>query len=162
MTNINKLAQFFDNQLKSDVKNVIITCDDRSGVYELFGKYVINQDSLGFKVRGVTTGSALYSFSTLKNAGTWCTLQNEGRISDAGRLYYLDSKICSIEFDIAVHKQMLESASAQNRLIYRIKLQEDAYRRRVVLKEINSYINSSKRLQDVRFSKKPKFFGFAR
>ena len=161
MTNITKLAQFFDNELKSDVKNVIITCD-RSGVYELFGKYVINQDSLGFKVRGITTGSTLYSFSTLKNAVTWCTLQNEGRMSDAGRLYYLDSKICSIEFDIVVHKKMLESASEQNRLIYRIKLQEDTYKRRAVLKEINSYINSSKRLQDVRFSKKPKFFGFAR
>jgi len=162
MTNITKLAQFFDNQLKSDVKNVIITCDDRSGVYELFGKYVIDQDALGVKVRGVTTGSTLYSFSTLKNAVSWCTLQNEGRMSDAGRLYYLDSKICSIEFDIAVHKKMLESASAQNRLIYRIKLQEDTYKRRIVLKEINSYINSSKRLQDARFSKKPKFFGFAR
>ena len=161
MTNITKLAQFFDNELKSDVKNVIITCD-RSGVYELFGKYVINQDSLGFKVRGITTGSTLYLFSTLKNAVSWCTLQNEGRMSDAGRLYYLDSKICSIEFDIVVHKKMLESASEQNRLIYRIKLQEDTYKRRAVLKEINSYINSSKRLQDVRFSKKPKFFGFAR
>ena len=161
MTNITKLAQFFDNELKSDVKNVIITCD-RSGVYELFGKYVINQDSLGFKVRGITTGSTLYSFSTLKNAVTWCTLQNEGRMSDAGRLYYLDSKICSIEFDIVVHKKMLESASEQNRLIYRIKLQEDTYKRRAVLKEINSYINSSKRLQDIKFNKKPKFFGFAR
>jgi hypothetical protein len=42
----------------------------------------------------------------------------------------------------------------ENKWIYIIKLEEDTYKKKMMLTEINSYINTSKMLQANRFSQK--------
>lgn len=151
-----KLARFFDNQLNSDLKSVMIV-QDKTGSYELFGKYSIKQDILGqFDVTDITTSNKL-SFSSLKNAMCWCTLYNEKMYTQANRLHTLEMKLVSLQTDLIIHKKLYNNTSTRNRLIYLIKMQEDNHKRRMILKEINSLINSSKNIQLRKFNKKRDF-----
>lgn len=150
MKQTQRLARFFDKQLTSDLKSLVITYD-KSGVYEVFGKYIIKQDAKGlFSV--TSTLNNKFSFSSLKNAMCWCTLHNAGLIHQANRLQNLDMKISSIELDLAIHKKLYKNSNPHNKLIYLIKLQEDSHKRKMILKEIETYINSSKSIQNKKFT----------
>lgn len=156
MRNASKLEKFFDRQLNSDLKDVIIT-RDKTGVYDLYGKYMIEQDAFGFFAVRSTATSLRSSFSSLKTAMCWCVLHNEGMHNQASRIKELDSKIVSIQFDLAVHKKLFKNARPDNKLIFQIKIQEDTYKRKQALKELDSYINSSKSIQTRKFGNKQNF-----
>lgn len=143
-----KLEKYFNKAVANIAKPVLIT-KDPTGIYRLFGKYIIIENNDAYQVECATQRKTL-TFSTLKNAMSWCTLDHEGLISESARLCILDTKLCSIEFDIAIHKKLLKTS---NTLIRQIKLQEDTYKRRAIIKEINYYINSSKTLQYKKFNK---------
>lgn len=152
MNNSVKLAKFFERELASNLKEVLIVRDSL-GKYELYGKYLITKTLNGsFIVQHIDHGIAFNEFYSLKNAVTWCTLHNSGKKVDSDRLQYLDSLITSLDFDIAMHKKILKSRFFdQTKMIYVIKLQEDSYKRRKTLKEIETYINSSKTVQFKKF-----------
>jgi hypothetical protein len=158
MQNVAKLDRFFGNQLKSEIQDVLIT-KDNNGRYSLFGRYSIipKPDNYYRVVSGVTEP---IEFSQLKNAVTWCTLLHAGKHRDAKKMEELDTKLCSIDFDLTVHRTILRNKSEEgSRMIYINKIQEDVYKRRLIVEEINSYINSSKIMQARKFdlSKKPNF-----
>lgn len=145
---VNKLANFFDKQLV-DVKKLLIVSDH--GTYELFGRFRIKHNSSYFTIVDVKT-KELLDFSNLKHAVSWCILEDSGLYSDARRLQSLDLKLCSLQTDIAVHRRMIKvSTDVDSRLLYTIKLQEDSYKRKSVVREIESFINKSKILQDKKF-----------
>lgn len=146
-----KLDQFFENELKSDLKEVLIT-KDRTGRYGLYGKYTIVPNKRGwFKV--FSKGIAI-EFETMRNAVTWCTLHHAGRIKEASRVEALDLKLSSISTDLRVHKHMFrKNQKNDSKWIYIIKMQEDTRKRKQILNEIKSYINSSKMIQTSKFDK---------
>lgn len=155
MKNAHKLKSFFDSALKSE-EDVIIT-RDQNGIYKLFSKYSIKDNGVGiFQVR-YAKSNYNYTFSSLKIAMAWCTLHNEGMIIESNRINDLDMKLCSVDFDIAVHKKMAKTPKNSKTLIYITKLQEDNNRRRNILKEIDIYINSSKKIQARKFNKPNKY-----
>lgn len=159
MNKVKKLANFIESELNSDLKEVLVT-QDSTGTYYLFNKYVIINNATYFKVYCLSTGNRL-EFSTLKAATAWCILHNAGRYSEASILQKLDLKLTSIAVDIAVHKNIIKkSKSTFTTSISTIKLQEDTFKRRMILSELNTYINSSKRIQDKNFHKKDSKFNY--
>ena len=59
-----------------------------------------------------------------------------------------------MEVDLAIHKKMVKNTKdSNNKWIYIIKLQEDTLKKKMMLREINSYINTSKTIQAQKFSK---------
>lgn len=159
MNKVKKLANFIESELNSDLKEVLVT-QDSTGTYYLFNKYVIINNATYFKVYCLSTGNRL-EFSTLKAATAWCILHNAGRYSEASILQKLDLKLTSIAVDIAVHKNIIKkSKSTFTTSISAIKLQEDTFKRRMILSELNTYINSSKRIQDKNFHKKDSKFNY--
>lgn len=157
MTIVTKLNQFFEEELQSDIKDILIT-KDSNGVYHLFGQYVIAPTKNGYyKVKGVQPN---VEFTTIKNALAYVTLHHAKRYSAANRIQQLDLSLCSVNIELAVHRNILRNGiDNNNRLIYIIKIQEETIKRRRIVEEIKSYINSSIQIQTSRFnqSDKPNF-----
>jgi len=145
-----KLNHFFEDELKSDLKEVLIT-KDKTGRYSLFGKYTIVPTKQGwFKV---FSKDISVEFETIRNAVAWCTLHHSGKMREANRVQILDLKLSSIYTDLIVHRQLLRKHVGQeSKWIYMIKLQEDTIKRKQILDEIKSYINSSKMIQTRKFN----------
>ncbi len=153
---INKLEKFFNRELTSALKDVMII-NDGGNNYELFGKYYVSPTPSGyFKVTLKTTHDE-YEFANVRNAVTWCIFDNVKKYSDANRIKDLDLKLCSMEVDLAIHKKMVKNTKdTNNKWIYIIKLQEDTLKKKMMLNEMSSYINTSKIIQAQKFSKTKK------
>lgn len=153
MKDITKLANFVDSELDSSLKDVLLSRDS-SGKYYLFGKYAIINHKHFYKVYCIKS-KEIVEFSSLKNATAFCVLQNAGKRLDAKRVMNLDLRLTSIDVDIAVHKNKIRNSKTTfDSTISITKLQEDTYKRRVLLAELNDYINNSKRIQDNNFRSK--------
>ena len=145
-----KLNQFFEDELKSDLKEVLIT-KDKTGRYSLFGKYTVVSNKRGW-IKVFSKGVSL-EFETVRNAVAWCTLHHAGKIREANRVVSLDLKLSSISTDLMVHRNMLRKHLGQeSKWIYVNKMQEDTRRRKQILDEIKSYINRCKMIQTNKFN----------
>lgn len=161
MRNANKIASFIEYELSSDLQDVLVT-QDNTGKYYLFNRYVIVTLNNYCKVYCLQSGEIL-DFSSLKSATAWCILHNAGKHSYARILKRLDSKLISIALDIAIHKNMIKTTKDSFVQSVSInKLQEDTYKRRMILAELNDYINTSKQIQDKNFRIKDSKISFAR
>jgi len=151
MTTVSKLNKFFDDELNSELKDVLITCD-RSGRYTLFGEYSITPTTDGyFRVRG---NSIDIELTNIKNSLAYVTLIHAGKYSEAKRVQQLDLSLCSVNVDLAVHRNILKNRTdSDSKILYIIKIQEDSFKRRRIVEEIKSYINSSIRIQERSFAR---------
>lgn len=148
-----KLASFVENELSSELKEVILT-KDTTGKYYLFSKYIIVHNKNTFKVYCLTNEQT-FEFASLKNATAWCILDNAGKYMDARRIESLDLKLSSVDVDIAMHKNKIKNSTNNfNMFISVAKLQHDTEKRRMIVSELTGYINISKRIQDKNFRTK--------
>lgn len=146
-----KLAKFFDKELKGASKLLIVA--GPTG-YELFGRFKIEPKGSSFYVTDIYYGETV-ELSTLKNAVAWCTLSDGGKHHQSRRLHMLDLKLTSLITDTMIHRKKLKSATTDyDKLLYKIKLQEDFYTRRLVLSEIETYIKNSKTLHQTKMNPK--------
>jgi hypothetical protein len=149
-----KLNQFFENELKSDLKEVLISKDQR-GRYYLFGKYTIVPTKRG--LYRVFAKDIDIEFENMRNAAAWCTLHHAKKYREARRIEDLDLRLSSIDTDLLVHRHMLKKRNDSSKWIYMNKIQEDTVKRRRILDEIKSYINSSKIIQTGKFNNQSNF-----
>ena len=157
MMNAVKLASFVDTELQTTLQDSLVT-KDSLGKYYLFGRYSVVLSNGYYTVQ---TGNKTLLFSALKTATAWCVLDNAGKYFEANRIETLDLKLCSMTLDIAIHKNKIKTAKTDaEKLIFIIKLQEDNYKRRSILNELDIYINSAKRIQDKIFHKKDSKFNY--
>lgn len=146
---VSKLAKFFDQEIAIAKKLLIVS---NNGVYELFGRFRIEPIDSYFIVIDTSTKERV-EFSTLKYAVVWCVLIEGRKFTESRRLEKLDLKLSSLHIDIQANRKILKtSTNAYTKIIHATKLQEDSYKRRNVIREIESFINSSKMLQDKKFS----------
>lgn len=153
MTNIDvkKLAAFFEETLSDKIKDIIVASGPNA--YELYGRFRIHApDYYTYIVYDNLTRESK-EFSALRYAASWCTLVNANKHVESRRLCSLDLKLCSILVDMSIHRKKLKSASKiEARILYSNKLQEDSYKKKIVLQEIQTFINSSKTLQARKFT----------
>jgi hypothetical protein len=151
MTTVSKLNKFFDDELNSELKDVLITCD-QSGRYTLFGVYSISPTKSGyFRIRGNNTDLEL---TNIKNALAYVTLFHAGKHREARRVQQLDLSLCSVNVELEVYRNILRNrADSDSKLLYIIKIQEDSIKKRRIVDEIKSHINSSIRIQEHNFAR---------
>lgn len=153
MTNVDvkKLAAFFEETLSSKIKDLVVASGPDA--YELFGRFRIQAVDYQTYIAYDNITKERKEFSALRYAASWCTLMNSSKYMESRRLCSLDLKLCSIQVDLAIHRKKLKSAATpEERVVYSNKLQEDSYKRKVVLQEIQTFINSSKTLQAKKFT----------
>jgi hypothetical protein len=153
-----KLAKFFDKEIK-DVSKMLIVAGPTG--YELFGRFKIEPNDSYFFVSDIQYNEKV-ELSSLKNAVAWCILADCGKYHQSRRLHFLDLKLISLATDTSMHRKKLKSANTDyDKLLYKIKLQEDYYKRKVVINEIDSYIKNSKNLHEVKMTpKKQRIFKY--
>lgn len=149
---IDKLEKFFLQEI-NQLKDIIVMHNDDDNSYVLFGKYVIRLSKNGYYQVSTLTTDDFAEFNSLKNAVSWCTFEHAKKYREANRIKELDLRLCSIEVDLAIHKKMVKnSTNTDSKWTYIIKFQEDTIKKKLMLKELNTYINISKMLQSQRFS----------
>ncbi len=155
---VDKIAKFFDKEIKDAMQILIIA--GPTG-YELFGRFKIEPNSSYFYVSDIRYSEKV-ELSSLKNAVAWCLLTDSGKHHQSRRLQLLDLKLSSLDTDTKIHRKKLKAANTDyEKLLYKIKLQEDFFKRRLVLKEIETYIKNSKTLHQVKMNpKKQRIFKY--
>lgn len=153
---VSKIAKFFDTELTDALRILIVAGPDG---YELFGRFRIESKNTSFYVSDIRCNEKI-ELSSLKHAVAWCVLADGGKYHQSRRLHVLDLKLHSLTIDSAIHRKMLKAATTDgDRILYKIKLQEDYYRKKLVLNEISTYINNSKTLHTIKMNvrKRPIF-----
>jgi hypothetical protein len=144
-----KLNNFFENELKSDLKDLLITRDQK-GRYSLYGRYTIVPNKKG--LFRVYTRDINVEFELLRNALAWCVLHHAKKSREASRIEELDLKLSSVKTDLLIHKNMLRKNSKKDtKWIYINKIQEDNIKKYTILNEIKTHINSSRCIQNNKF-----------
>jgi hypothetical protein len=153
-----KIDQFINKQLVNDELKEVVIMRTLDGGYELFQKYKISKTPTGYLVTFLTPIDRSYEFTTLKNATAWCTFDNARQYRDANRVIDLDLRLSSNELDMQIHKKLAKKAKDKgSKLIYTIKWEEDARKKKLLSEELDSFINSSRILQERKFNKTPGF-----
>ena len=155
-----KLAKFFNEEFKDTSKILIVA--GLTG-YELFGRFKIEFADPYFSVSDINSNKKV-ELSSLKHAVAWCILTDSNKYDQSQRLHLLDLKLSSLSTDTMIHRKKLKSATTDgNRLLYKIKLREDSYKRKLVIQEIDMYIKNSKILYTTKTNpKKQPIFKYKR
>ena len=151
---LNKLSEVIP---KGDMKSLqeIAVYQDENGDFCLFNKYTIR------KIDGLFTVMVDYvfdthTFSSLKNAVVWCTLDKRNKILESNTVKTLDQQMTALDSAIVIHSTLAKKAkNDEDKLIYLSKLSQERAKKRKVLAEIDFYIEDSKRWQLNRMSRKP-------
>lgn len=155
---IAKIAKFFNKEIKESMEILIVAVPTG---YELFGRFKIEAYDSYFYVSDTHYNETI-ELSSLKHAVAWCVLTDGGKYHQSRRLQLLDLKLSSLNTDTSIHRRMLKLANTEyDRLLYKIKLQEDFYKRKLVVSEIDTYIKNSKTLHIAKIKpKKQRIFKY--
>jgi hypothetical protein len=149
---LTKIDQFLNQEFIQNINDIAIF-QNEDGSYELFNRYRIVKDSLGYKVTTNTSVEVL--FSSLKFAVSWCILETRNKYVKAKRIEYLDQMLAGVDVSIEMHKHLIKkSKETETKLIYIAKLSEEQSKRKKILGELHTYINESKSLQIQKFAAK--------
>jgi len=152
--NEQQLFEAFEKVIDANVyeklKDKIVLQDGNS--YRLFEKYEI-ENREGMYLVSKMTSDAVHSFSSLKYAVTWATLDSNNLIYEANRLLELDRKLVSFETLIKLYerydKRVKDNAI---RAIYLNKLWESRLQKRHIITELDASARKTKDRQLKKFS----------
>lgn len=149
-----KLSKSKEQKLYGALKNILSGTDiedkiiyKEDGVYRLFGKYSIQKTDDGF-IASKTNYDNSQIFSQLKNAVAWATLDNLNRIREANRVVLLDKQLCDAKIQMQVHQRLCKIAKdLDSYVLYKAKLQEDLTKKTLVTRELEGFVEMTKRWQ---------------
>lgn len=152
---INKINDFLVKELYQNMNDIaIFQLED--GSYELFNKYQILQNKLGFKIIPKYNSTERQFFS-LKHAVTWCIFQNMNKFYQSTRIEFLDNLLAATDTSIEIHKHLISSTKdPDNRSIFLAKLIEEQNKKKLMKKELERFIFESKFWQTRKFRKNDK------
>lgn len=142
-----RLSKIIDDEI-DNVSGALILRKDNT--YYLFGKYVIFKEDCTFIVK---TPFKKISFGKLKNALCWCILHNANRHYEAKRIYELDLRLSSIDFELLNYKKILPNTTDDVVVIYTNSYQYKIFQRRQTLTRIKEYSDIANRIQRSTFAK---------
>lgn len=135
------------SNLDKKIKDVFIVAE-YDGSYNLFGTYLITQDSGVYKVSVVNDPyTDTLEFSNLKYAVTWCVFDKNKKTKENQRVLELDSYIESLNVNIAQYKKLIHKGENDTKIVLLARLFEDKLKRKNALKEIDWYTSVSKHIQ---------------
>lgn len=139
---------FKSKQTKDLVESIVLR--DENGNYLLFGVYVIkNIDGL----YEVSIGSSIqHTFTTIKTAVVWCTMDKRNRIIDAEKVSMLDKNLYSTDFSIELHKKLYKKTKdIDMKVIYLNKLQKDMDKKKQLAQELDRFVRTAQEWQLKKF-----------
>jgi hypothetical protein len=147
-----KVEKFIKKQLNNtNTMNLsLLPIDDNN--YILFGKYAITKENSFYLLHDDYTDRKR-TFSHLKTAVTWCVFNEKRKISECKLIEQIDFKLSSLEIDIAQKTKVLNSLKDEAyKFVYISKIEEDNIKKKILLKQLNKFINMSKDWQTKKFN----------
>jgi hypothetical protein len=146
-----EVERMFRQEFRDLMPNVIWQNDD--GVYEVFGRYRIVPESLGFRVFCSATDVGV--FATTRSALSWCIADKNQAYNLARELKELDNKLTSLNNDIAMRSALADrSRRWEFRDPVATKLETKIIHRKQVENQLTKCINWAKQSQASRFENK--------
>jgi hypothetical protein len=149
-----KVEKFLENQIldkNNKTMNMIVLPID-SNSYILFGKYAALKKDNHYRLL-IDDNDQEKIFSTLKTAVTWCVFKELKKAMECKNIEQLDFKLSSLEIDLLQKSKILNSTKDDRfRDIYVTKIEEDNLKKKILLKQLNRYINISKEWQTKKFN----------
>lgn len=135
------------------IKDLLIVRED-DGSYVMFARHRIVPDNMGnYNLYDILDNTLIHSFSSLKNAVTYCVFSNNKKLKESKRIIELDDMISGLDAIMLQHKKLLsKTKDVVSKSIYIAKLNEEKIKKRVMSKEINDYILTSKYWQSKKFA----------
>jgi len=125
---------------------------DSNGNYNLFGTYIISKDMMNFVVEKKHTFTS-HTFTDLKIAVTWATLDMCGNINGAARVLYLDQLLSGIMNNMTVHEHLCKRTKDMDQLaLYTTKLTEERTKRNATTSELSRFTERCKEWQYKQFN----------
>ena len=151
-----EVERMFRQEFRDLMPNVIWQNDD--GVYEVFGRYRIVPESLGFRVFCSATDVGV--FGNTRSALSWCIADKNQAYNLARELKELDNKLTSLNNDIAVRSAL---ADRSRRWEFRdpvgTKLETKIIHRKQVENQLTKCINWAKYSQQRGFTNETQRIG---
>jgi cell division protein FtsB len=151
-----KIKQLFKNELITGLKHLYIS-NDSKGI-KLFGEYQIKKTVDEYYVVRKHYWEQDREFTTVRAAMSYCVLHHNRHTETAIKIYKLDSKLASIDLDIAVHTRGYKNTKSplDRRLIQLTKLQHDLEKKKQIVMRLEGHINTSKETQRAIFEEQKK------
>ena len=150
MSNVGKLIKLFESELSSTLRDQLVYTGKETDSYILYGKFYLQKQKDHCIVTSSVTKEVNH-FSSLRMAAAWCTLYHNKRFFEAKRISVIDLKLASLSLDIEVYRNILKNRS-KTATLYKIKLQEDSFKRKRLLNELEDLVMSSANLQSSKFT----------
>ena len=151
-----EVERMFRQEFRDLMPNVIWQNDD--GVYEVFGRYRIVPESLGFRVFCSATDVGV--FATTRSALSWCIADKNQAYNLARELKELDNKLSSLNNDIAMRSALADrSRRWEFRDPVATKLETKIIHRKQVENQLTKCINWAKYSQQRGFTNETQRIG---
>jgi hypothetical protein len=148
-----KVEKFLTKQLTTtnNTSNILLLqVDDNNHI--LFGKYAITKENNSYILR-MDNDDKERTFSTLKTAVTWCVFNERKKTVECKQIEQIDCKLSSLEVDILQKTKVLNNTKDEKfKFVYISKIEEDNMKKKILLKQLNRFINISKAWQDKKFN----------
>jgi hypothetical protein len=146
-----KFEKFIKKQLNTNTMSLsLLQVDDNN--YIIFGKYTITKGNNCYVVRVEDYGKE-HTFSNLKTAVTWCVFNKKKKTIECKKIENLDFKIASLDIDIVQKTKVLNSLKDEGyKYVYISKIEEDQMKKKILLNQLNKFINTSKDWQTRKFN----------
>jgi hypothetical protein len=148
-----KVEKFLTKQLTTtnNTSNILLLqVDDNNHI--LFGKYAITKENNSYVIR-MDDDDKERTFSTLKTAVTWCVFNERKKTVECKQIEQIDCKLSSLEIDILQKTKVLNNTKDEKfKFVYISKIEEDNMKKKILLKQLNRFINISKAWQDKKFN----------
>lgn len=148
---VEKISTFLNKEFNKKTGDVSVF-ENTDGSYEVFNRYRISKDKLGFRV-SVKNESQEKIFSSVKVALTWCIFEKKKDYVKSLRIEYLDIMINGTEMAINNHRRLVKGAKDTHaKLVYIAKLSEEKARYKSMSTELAKCIIESRYWQNKNFA----------
>jgi len=144
------LEKIIDSRTFELLKKSMIIQKDND--YVLFHKYLIQQAGVNYQILRLTDDSS-YTFSSLKYAVTWVTLDKCDMIYEANRVRYLDMLLSGIDVSTTLYDGYLKKVkNTETKFVYSNKIQENQFKKKQITEELTMFVSKAKRRQLKQFN----------
>jgi len=155
MTRNHRLEKFIEKNLdnvKTADLSIFRIADNH---YVFFGKYSVVEHENTYTLSSLVINK-IVDFYDIKNALTWCVFYEKNKYKECKDIERLDSNVESVNTEIALYTKLNKSKTrlTQDQIfIHEAKLTELFFKRRVISKNLNKLINTSKNWQKKQYAK---------
>jgi hypothetical protein len=142
---IQALGKIVDKNFFYQLKDHVVIQEDNN--YSLFDQYTITNYKDYCELKKASSDKS-YTFSHIKYAVTWATLDKINKISECNRVLFLDQCLFGIDVNLKIHSKIFKKTkNVDTKILFHSKYTEEKLKKKRILIELERFINQAKSYQ---------------